>query len=465
MIAKFLKHKMCQVKSDIFHLAGYLLNDPSTPDLSLKMPLPNVGFLKYAVKDLQPEPKNSNDFRALNCQLIVGNCINQIQKHLKSPVKNWAATNLLNVIPAAGADMNAYYDRRSLSFFYYNYGGKNTYFSDSADIVTHELGHAFLDAMRPDFWSVQSLEIWSFHEAFSDIVALFNLMSYDIALELVMKQTSGDLSKSNTISRLAEEVGVLIKNVTADETYLPNALRDPAVENFKYVNPTSLPGDAPNNKLAAECHSFGRVFSNAWYNMFVRIYNREVKLGKNQLDSIRFARDEAFSIMLQAIAASPRTPNYFNSIARSMVLVASSKDPEIAKITREVFEEWNIIDNSVSALSHTNWKAAVRGLTRRDYAHKGKDFSVLCLKNNKTVKLRDLPIVSGLSLNGDIEIEVPSDTYLELDKNGEIMYEIRPNQEQLVLSASSCLMSIGNSIGKKKMWNIESNRLVRRFIS
>ena len=98
MIAKFLKHKMCQVKSDIFHLAGYLLNDPSTPDLSLKMPLPNVGFLKYAVKDLQPEPKNSNDFRALNCQLIVGNCINQIQKHLKSPVKNWAATNLLNVI-------------------------------------------------------------------------------------------------------------------------------------------------------------------------------------------------------------------------------------------------------------------------------------------------------------------------------------------------------------------------------
>ena len=148
-----------------------------------------------------------------------------------------------------------------------------------------------------------------------------------------------------------------------------------------------------------------------------------------------------------------------------MVLVASSKDPEIAKITREVFEEWNIIDNSVSALSHTNWKAAVRGLTRRDYAHKGKDFSVLCLKNNKTVKLRDLPIVSGLSLNGDIEIEVPSDTYLEFDKNGEIMYEIRPNQEQLVLSASSCLMSIGNSIGKKKMWNIESNRLVRRFIS
>ncbi len=45
-------------------------------------------------------------------------------------------------MPAAGADMNAYYDRRSLRFFYYNHRGRNVYFGDSADIVAHELGHA-----------------------------------------------------------------------------------------------------------------------------------------------------------------------------------------------------------------------------------------------------------------------------------------------------------------------------------
>ena len=129
------------------------------------------------------------------------------------------------------------------------------YFADSSDIVTHELGHAMLDAMRPDFWSVQALEVWSFHEAFSDIVAMFNLMSYDVALNKMIVETKGDLSVSNSVSRLAEEVGILIRNVTRDPLHLPNALRDPAVEVFKYEEPATLPAETSNNKLAAECPS------------------------------------------------------------------------------------------------------------------------------------------------------------------------------------------------------------------
>ena len=467
MFNMFGRKKITQIQSSLAHLLSrYTVNDPSTPDLVIDSVVPKIGFLKYAVKDMTTAPSNTNEKRAVNCYISLGNCIENVQKHLKSPLKNWAGTQLLQVYPAAGADLNAFYDRRSLRFYYYNFKGRNVYFSDSSDIVTHELGHAMLDAMRPDFWSVQALEIWSFHEAFSDIVAMFNLMSYDIVLNKMLAETKGNLLVSNSVSRLAEEVGILIRNVTRDPSYLPNALRDPAVEVFKYENPAFLPAETSNNKLAAECHSFGRVFSNAWYQIFVRIFNYHVSMGSDPMSAVRTARDFSFSILAQAIPNSARVVNYYASIAKSMIVVAKSKNPEYAKIIKQVFVEWKILsEGEVRVLSGPSWKELVGQLKKNDIVVKNSKATSVVIRRDATLKVGDLPMVSNLSLDEDFEIEVPTDSYYEFDETGKLAFEIKPSEDEIKTSAVLCLGSIARSIGKNGDWSVEDGRLTRQKIS
>lgn len=468
MFNKFFKRKkITQIQSNLSHiLSRYSINDPSTPDLIADMPIPPVGFLKYAVKDMTTAPVKPNEIRAVNCHISMGNCIENVQRHLKTPIKKWSATHILQIYPAAGADMNAFYDRRSLRFYYYNFNGKNVYFSDSSDIITHELGHAMLDAMRPDFWSVQSLEIWSFHEAFSDIVAMFNLMSYDVVLDKVLKETKGDLLVSNSVSRLAEEVGVLIRNVTKDPAYLPNALRDPAVEVFKYEDPSKLPAETSNNRLAAECHSFGRVFSNAWYQIFFRIYKYHVSIGNDPMTAIRNARDFSFSILAQAIPNSARVVKYYASIAKSMIVVARSKNPNYAKIIKDVFVEWEILnEDEVRTLSDISWKQMVTHLKKDDLVIKNSKATSVVIKKDFLFKVSDLPIASALSVGSDFNVEVPFDSYYEFDEKGNLTFEIKPSEDEVKSEAARCLFSISKSIGKDGAWDIEEGKLTRRMIS
>lgn len=453
------------------HAGGYLLNDPTTPNLSEVIPMPMKGPLNFSVLGLPEkfdEPSNSSERRSLNCHAITGSCLNNLQRHCKAPLNKWAATSNLSIFPAAGREMNAYYDRHSLKFFYYPHAGKNVYFSDSADIITHELGHAFLDAMRPDFWSVQSLEIWSFHEAFSDIVAMFNLMNYEKAIQMALNQTKGKLEESNVISRLAEEVGAMIRDVTKDPAYLPNALRDPALEHFNYVNPTTLPSEAPNDMLASECHSFGRVFSSAWYAIFVGFFKMHME-SSSPMEAFKVARDAAFSIMMHAIPASPRVDRYYSAIAKSMLIIGKNRNERYGNIISSVFSERNILQKEESNEFSLGFTADARykvisSLSKRDSVLKTEKSTFVCLKSNKFFELGDLPIASSMSIGDSVRIEVPYDTYYEFNDSGEVVAAYIPEEQDSKNSAASCLLKISNQIGPDKMWSVQEGILKRRYI-
>jgi hypothetical protein len=361
--------------------------------------------------------------------------------------------------------MNAYYDRRSLRFFYYNHKGRNVYFGDSADIVAHELGHAILDAMRPDFWSVQALEIWSFHEAFSDIVAVFNLLNYDRAIEAVLEETGGDIRKSNHASRLAEEVGRLIRDVTGDPTYLDNALRDPCLERFHYVNPKSLPKEARNDRLAAECHSFGRVFSAAWYETLVRAYEYEMSTGKNPIDSLKIARDRCFSIMIRGAEVSPRVNNYYEASARCMIAVAADYGFDYSRIFSDVFAEWNIVEpNGIKPLSSKSWSDIIGGLKNKDKVIKTKSGVVVSVRDTSFVKVSDLPVVSSLSMPEYLELEVAADSYYEFDSKGNLIGEIIADSNSIADDAAQCMSYVNENMGPDDMWDMVDGRVSRRLI-
>lgn len=448
------------------HIANnFPINDPTTPELVSEVGLPSVGKLSYAVQGLSMEPKNANENRALNCHFHIGHCLNTAQRMMQKPLHSWAATRLLQVFPAAGSDMNAYYDRRSLKFFYYNFKGKNVYFGDSSDIITHELGHAILDAMRPDFWSVQALEIWSFHEAFSDITAVFNFLNHNRGIKAVLDETGGNLRVSNHASRLAEEIGKLIRDVTGDGSYLSNALRDLAVEKFHYSKPSSLPKSCPNNQLAAECHSFGRVFSAAWYEALVRAYEYECSTGKTPEIALKVARDACFSIILKAIPISPRTSDYYEAVARCMVGVASYCGEEYPKIFSEVFTEWNIISQEpAKILSSVSWHDVALKLERGDQVVKTRSGAFVCMKTPESVKVSDLPLISGLSLPSDFEVSITSDNFYEFDKYGNLVGEIKSDKNRSLADAAECMSYVSNELGADGMWEIKDGKLERRFV-
>ena len=275
----------------------YLMNDPTTPDLKKRVTiLPPPEHMRILVHGhtlyKEPPKPGSMEELAANCYYTLVHSLNATQnavQKFRKPIPRWAACDRLSVFPCAGKDFNAYYNRRALKFFYDQdpVTHKRVYTAASSDIVAHELGHATLDAIRPDFWSVQALEIWAYHEAFADINAMLNVLYFDEILKHILKETDGDISKPNVATRLAEEMGNAIFHVTRGQYgYTAGALRE-ATNRFKYVPPKNLPKDAPDDKLAAECHSFGRIFLGAWYDMLAGIYKQEVKNGKAPLQAIQ----------------------------------------------------------------------------------------------------------------------------------------------------------------------------------
>ena len=455
------KKELVDAKSSVTTY-NYLINDPTTPGLVDNLSLPSTG-LRYSVKDFKLSPATANEKRAVNCYITLGNQINYIQRISSNQIKKWAGPSILNVLPLAGNDLNAYYDRSSLKFFYFRTPKKVVCTSDSADIISHELGHALLDAIRPDFWDVSAMEIWSFHEAFGDITAMVSIMQYDKALIKMLADTSNNISRSNVVSRLAEEMGSSIYNYYdgVSSGYSQNFLRDCCSQKFKYVDPNTLPTDGFENQLYAESHSFGKVFVAAWYEIFLRIYRLELN-SNPPLQAIKKARDAAYSILVLALPNSARTVKYYSSIAKSMCDLAKNKYPNYQQIVNNVFLEWNILSGSVRAMSNTKWVDIVYNLNKNDKVVKTSKGTTVCLFDKKTIKLQGISAMSAHNLM-DVEIEIPSDSYYEFDQSGNLIYEILPNDDEILESTMFCASMIQKSLGKE--WSIKDNKLVRKYIS
>lgn len=458
----------------------YPFNDPTTPKLGsfvgLRVPPKRLNFQVMGHKGVQPKviansKRGSKEHQAACCVETLCRTIELSQRNLKKPLNKWAATNSMIVKPRAGKDFNAWYDRRSLSFFFDQdpKTKKMVHTANSADIVAHEAGHAILDAIRPDFWSVPALEIWSFHEAFADIIAVLTLMESDEVLEHALKETDGRLGQDNVISKLAEEMGNAIFNLTRGKGGYTHGFLRKANNTFKYKDPKTLPKHAPNNKLAAECHSFGRVFLGAWYEIMVRIFNH-LKKDKAEIDALKEARDVMSLYLFKAIPKTPRNNKYYMAVAKAMMAVDRQSGSPYGKIMRKVFEGRNILPREVRMLSDEGlkWKDFKKGLDSNDEVFKDKSGIVLKRKANHLVKLSDY-LISGLSENNplyDVEIELAQDSMYEFDKSGNLVDELISDGDEVINDAVFCLNAIQEQVVNKldHMWSVEEGKLERVYI-
>ncbi len=94
----------------------------------------------------------------------------------------WASgLGRLVVMPHAGYERNAFYarDTGALHLFYFEGGdGQPVFTCLSHDVVTHELGHAVLDGLKPLYNEVSTEEAAGFHEYFGDALAISSALTF-----------------------------------------------------------------------------------------------------------------------------------------------------------------------------------------------------------------------------------------------------------------------------------------------
>ncbi len=184
----------------------------------------------------------------------------------------------IRIYPHALRDANAFYsrDKMALLFGYFpatsdrtsgQFPGGLVFTCLSHDVVAHETTHALLDGFHEHFLEATNPDVHAFHEAFADIVALFQHFTFPAALRHQIARTRGDLANSeNLLSQLAGQFG--------HATGTRGALRDfigrwnDQLGRWEPVRPDPTALDR-----ATEVHERGAILVAAVFDAFLSIYH------------------------------------------------------------------------------------------------------------------------------------------------------------------------------------------------
>lgn len=172
----------------------------------------------------------------------------------------------LRLYPHAFRDANAYYSpsKKALLFGYFPATGNSSgrhlpggivFSCLSQDIIVHELSHALLDGLHGHFIENSNPDVLAFHEAFADIVALFQHFTYPDIVKFEIQKTRADFKISTVLARLAREFGHAIGRSMA----LRSAIG-------KEPDPKAL-------EQTSEPHARGAILVSAIFDAFIAIFN------------------------------------------------------------------------------------------------------------------------------------------------------------------------------------------------
>ncbi len=127
----------------------------------------------------------------------------------------------LRIHPHALREANAFYSpyRKALLFGYFNSTPANNvihmpnslvFTCLSHDVISHEVTHAILDGIHREYNNPTNPDMLAFHEAFADIVALFQHFTHPEVLRHEIANTRGNLGSQNLLGKLAQELGSAI---------------------------------------------------------------------------------------------------------------------------------------------------------------------------------------------------------------------------------------------------------------
>jgi hypothetical protein len=173
----------------------------------------------------------------------------------------------LRIYPHALRTDNAYYspDKVALLFGYFQAAtrpgdatapGSMVFACLSSDIVAHEMSHALLDGLHRRLQEASNPDVPAFHEAFADIVALFQHFAIPELVRFQIAAAHGKLSAAKLLGGLAKQFGEGTQRGGPLRDYLGDEIR-----NLSYAT-------------TVEVHARGSILVAAVYEAFLRIVDQ-----------------------------------------------------------------------------------------------------------------------------------------------------------------------------------------------
>jgi quinol monooxygenase YgiN len=202
---------------------------------------------------------------------------NQLEETSKTQVRY---VPKLRMYPHALRDANAFYSpqKKAILFGYFaakpaditlQMPGNLTFTCLSHDIIAHETTHAILDGLHRRYTEDTNPDVLAFHEAFADIIALFQHFTFPHVLKNQIAATRGNLAEQNLLGKLAQEFGIAIGNYSA----LRDAIGtfNKRTKEWKPIEPTG-----EEYRTIMEPHARGSILVSAVFEAFMNIYKNRV---------------------------------------------------------------------------------------------------------------------------------------------------------------------------------------------
>jgi hypothetical protein len=284
----------------------------------------------------------------------------------------------LRIHPHALREANAYYSpgKRALLFGYFpareedsgkHYPGGTVFTCLSHDIIAHETTHALLDGMHPYFSEPSNEDVLAFHEAFADIMALFQKFTYPEVIRHQIANARGDLETHSLLGQLAQQFGLA--------TTGRGALRDALGTEENGVWKRRMP-DARVLSTLRMPHQRGSILVAAVFDAFIALYNDRIAdllriatggsgvlpagnlhpdLVNRLADAAAQTADEVLHICIRALDYVPPVDLTFGEFLRALITADYDLTPSAGRRNRiafiDAFRAWGIYPRDVPTLS------------------------------------------------------------------------------------------------------------------
>jgi len=296
---------------------------------------------------------SDKDYVAAATLATVAKTVEVMEKAYGSKIP-WAfRSEKIRVYPDAGKDFNAYYSRQagSLNFFHDTDPKTNqvVFSGKSGEVVSHEVGHAMLDGIRPDYLGTWGTDPGGFHESFGDIMGMLMALQDDKSVEVIARQTGGDLSKQNSLAHTGEELGAAINNSVGKNVTGGSYVRN-AINKFTWQDPSTLPDRGGPDQLGSEVHSWSRLWTGAFYDVLKGMVSQNMAAGMTPEKALKAAGEENLQMYGHLLKEAPRGEFTYQQMANTLLKVDSKHmGGKNQALLRQVYTDRKILNPSLFA--------------------------------------------------------------------------------------------------------------------
>ena len=302
--------------------------------------------------------------------------------------------NRLVLAPFAREQANAFYSRKDgkVSFGYTVTGDDHEVFPPnkvifttlSSDVITHEVSHAILDGLRPYFSEPTNPDVPAFHEAFADLMAIFQRFNFADFVKAQLRSANGDISAGTFLDAIAPEIGYVTNSFQGLRNYMAKKgdLIEDAASGETRVTTLKMAGEQE--------HRRGAVLADAVFEAFVNVVKartrpiirlatggratlRDGEMNEELLDHLtartRRIAGQFRNICIRAIDYCPPVDLNFGDYLRAIITADTtlvSSDPHgYREALINAFRRRGIYPEFVRTMSE---RALVWGGPMRDYA-------------------------------------------------------------------------------------------------